>query len=387
VSAEAGAGLAGDSNYDVSVSAQSILHVLWSMDIGGAERAVYQLVREQRRTGIEADVLVGSCAGFYGERTEEVGSRVYQLGLRGVIDPHAARRAKAIFGRYESAHFHGPEPILMATAARQAEIRLFYTHRGGVRTYSFKKRLRHALVALYLRRRFNGVSANTLQSARAAARIFKIPLDSISVVYNGLDFDLLEPKRSVAEVRAEFSGVSDRAFLVGTAANLQSWKRIDLLLRAVARLDDDCVHCIVLGEGPARFQLEQLARELGLEGRVTFVGQKKHVGDYLQVLDAFVLPSGPEEGFGNAAVEAMGVGLPVVVFEDGGGLSEHIEHAKTGFVVPDLGGLEDALRELVRSPNLRQVIGERGRHAARERYNLKAMLDGYQSFYGSSCRL
>jgi L-malate glycosyltransferase len=385
VSAEAGAEPLTHPHRGVVVPGKSILHVLWSMGIGGAERAVYQLVREQRRSGIEADVLVGSYAGFYGKRTEEIGSRVYELGLGGVIDPRAARRAKVIFGRYEAAHFHGPEPLLMAIAARRAKIRLFYTHRGGVRTYSLKKRLRHALVAWYLRQRFEGVSANTVQSARAAARIFKIPFESISVVYNGLDFDLLEPTRSVADVRAEFSRISNKTFLVGTAANLQSWKRIDLLFKAVARLDEDRVHCIVLGEGPARSQLEQIARELGLEDRVTFVGQKTHVGDYLQVLDAFVLPSGPEEGFGNAAVEAMGVGLPVVVFEDGGGLSEHIAHEETGFVVADVGGLEDALRELVQSPSLRRVIGESGRQAVRERYNLKAMLDGYQSFYRSSC--
>ena len=66
-------------------------------------------------------------------------------------------------------------------------------------------------------------------------------------------------------------------------------------------------------------------------------------------MDVFALPSGPEESFGNAAVEAMGVGLPTVVFADGGGLVEHVIDGETGFVVRDQAEFVQRLREASQS--------------------------------------
>ena len=146
---------------------------------------------------------------------------------------------------------------------------------------------------------------------------------------------------------------------------MQSWKRVDRLLEAVARLGDG-VNCVVLGDGPARPGLERRATELGIPDRVAFVGWKKHVGDYIQLLDAFVLPSGPEEAFGNAAVEAMGLGIPTVVFEDGGGLVEHVVDRETGLVVSDTDDLARALSELAAEPALRMHLGGAGRRRARD---------------------
>ena len=200
------------------------------------------------------------------------------------------------------------------------------------------------------------------------------------MIYNGLDFALLEPTRSPTDVRAELPDWPDGALLVGTAANLQSWKRVERLLEAVAKAGKG-VNCVVLGEGPARPGLERRSAELGVPDRVAFVGWKKHVGDYLQLLDAFVLPSGPEEGFGNAAVEAMGLGIPTVVFEDGGGLVEHVVDRKTGLVVSDTDDLARALRELAADPGLRMQLGGVGRQYVRETYSLEAMFLRYDALY------
>lgn len=350
----------------------------------GGRAPVYQLVREQRLRGIEADVLVGSRGGYYGERTREAGAHVYELGQRHALDATVARRAASVLSDYPVAHFHGPEPLLVAFAARQRALDLFYTHRGGSRDYGLAKRVRHRLVGRHLRRRFQGVSANTEQSARAAARLFRLPLDSIPVVYNGLDFTLLEPQRSREAVLAELGDDREGVIRIGTASILRDWKRVDLLLRAVASMPDEPLHCYVFGDGPVRAELEGLVGQLGAADRVSFTGHKVHMGDYLQLLDVFVLPSGPEEAFGNAVVEAMGVGIPSVVFADGGGLTEHVEDATTGFVVADRRELERRLRELAHDPALRHRLGEAGKRAVHARYSLDAMIAGYEAFYRSA---
>lgn len=363
----------------------SILHVLWHMDTGGAERAVYQLVREQRRRGIEADVLLASGGGLYAELARQGGTRVFELGQRRTFDLSVASEAAAISAKYAIVHFHYPELGLMHFVARRSRARLYYTHRAGVFSYRPRQLARYKLAGFYFRRRFTRISANTCQAARAAARLFGISESLIDVTYNGLDFELLTPRLSKGEV-LEAHGLTSETerFYVGTSANLRNWKRIERLLRAVAELRDGHVTCFVIGDGPARAKLEGLARELGIESSVVFTGHKEHVGDYLQLLDAFVLPSGPQESFGNAAVEAMGMSIPTIVFADGGGLPEHVTDGTTGYVVDTTEQLASRLKMLAAAPRLRRRVGAAAREYVRGQYGVGAMIDQYAAFYEPS---
>ncbi len=362
---------------------ERVLHILWNMSIGGAERAVYQLVREQRLRGIEADVLLCSGGGFYAERAREAGATVHELGQRRAADLRIARRARGVLQRYEILHVHGLELALIHLASRCEGVRRFYTHRGGVFDYSAKRLLRYKLASRHLRLQFSGVSANTRQGARAAARLFGIREQQIAVTYNGIDFALLQPRRSREEVLAELGG-DPRAVRVGTSAHLRDWKRTERLLSAVSRVHDVALECVVAGDGPALAGLQQLARDLGIDDRCTFTGRVEHIGDYLQAMDVFVLPSGPEESFGNAAVEAMGVGLPTVVFEDGGGLVEHVEDGQTGFVVADVEQLSRRLLELARNETLRAELGQNARRHATFKYDVETMVRSYNALYASA---
>src|SRR4051794_22124369 len=74
-----------------------ILHVMWTLQIGGAERAVYQLVREQRRAGIQADVLLGKGGGLYAAHTRETGAMVHEVGLRRAFDLRRLRGLAGVF--------------------------------------------------------------------------------------------------------------------------------------------------------------------------------------------------------------------------------------------------------------------------------------------------
>lgn len=359
-----------------------LVHVLWNMEIGGAERALYQLVREQRARGIAADVIVGSRAGYYGEKTREVGARVTELGQSGTFDLSVADRVRELLREYEVVHFHSAELGLMKIASRAPDIRRCYTHRAGMFRYGWKQHLRYKIAGRYLRNSFHALSGNTAQACDAASRLFSIPRDRFSVTYNGIDFTLLDPVRTRAEVLAELGDDGADVIRIGTCANIRRLKRIDLLIQAVARMSNANVRCYVIGEGPARAELEEYARTMGVADRVIFTGTKQRMGDYLQLLDIFALPSGPEESFGNAAVEAMGVGIPTIIFEDGGGLREHVEHDVTGYVVRDAAGLASTMELLAVNPVLRERIGTAARSAMRERYNPARMVERYNVMYG-----
>ena len=140
---------------------------------------------------------------------------------------------------------------------------------------------------------------------------------------------------------------------------------------------------LVLGEGPDLPRLQALARELGLQDRVVFAGLRKQVGNDLQVMDAFCLPSDALESFGNAAVEAMGTGVPTVVFADSPGLTEHIVSGRSGFIVRDQAELRERLVQLVDNPDLARSIGEGGRDAVRKRYSMTGAASNYTRLYSS----
>ena len=91
-------------------------------------------------------------------------------------------------------------------------------------------------------------------------------------------------------------------------------------------------------------------REPRRPDQTIFTGWRDQVADLVQAFNAFCMPSSPGESFGNSAVEAMALGVPTIIFADGGGLLEHVLDSETGFVVGDAHELAAVLRRLDRRP-------------------------------------
>lgn len=358
-----------------------ILHCLWHGEIGGAERAVCQLVREQLRDPELAPALLfAQAGGLNWKRALRLGCPVITLGLP---HGHALRRLPTIVSAmraFDVHHFHSAELLLMVASLLCPKARRVYTHRGGRFDYALKKRLLHETAGILLRFFFHRFSGNTSHGARCGARQFHLPQQWFQVTYNGVEFDLLNAQRSRESVRAEL-GLSHAQYVIGTAANLRPWKRIDRLLHAVAALADLNVFLLIVGDGVDRPRLEAITKELGISTRVIFAGRQSCMADYLQTMDAFCLPSSDSESFGNAAVEAMAMGLPTIVFADSGGLVEHIQPHRTGFIVAQQSELDEALRDLIMHRELGHRLGQHARAAVLERYAPTRSAAAFKTLY------
>jgi len=127
--------------------------------------------------------------------------------------------------------------------------------------------------------------------------------------------------------------LNDRLKVVIAAGRLDQVKDFPTLLRAFARLADKKLRLVVLGEGGQRLTLENLARELGIAGRVDFPGWIANPFALMSRARLFVLSS-RYEGLGNVLVEALACGCPVVSTDCPHGPREILENGKWGALVP-----------------------------------------------------
>ena len=164
-----------------------------------------------------------------------------------------------------------------------------------------------------------------------------------------------------------FGGVpSSRATDLVLVARLVPIKRIDVFLRAVSRAAEDLpeLRAAVVGDGPLRSSLEGLARELGIDHRVTFAGQVADVGTWLRQSKIFVLTS-DSEGLALSLMEAMCCGLPAIVRRVGD-LEDLVEPGVNGHLVEgeDPDAFAERFRELLSDPERLERLAGGARRAS-----------------------
>ncbi len=176
------------------------------------------------------------------------------------------------------------------------------------------------------------------------------------VVPNGVDAEMFCPVQDL-EARD--------AHEILVAGSLLRSKGHSLVLNAVARLTAafPAIRCRIIGEGADQLEFEALARELGMEQRVQFLGRQSRaeVAQAMQRCSVFALPS-LNEGLGCVYLEAMSCAKPVIACR-GQGIDGIIEHGKNGFLVPR-DGLEELVQELthlLQSTEYSQRIGTAAR--------------------------
>ena len=204
------------------------------------------------------------------------------------------------------------------------------------------------------------------------------------VIYNGADPSLFAPESFSPGLSSSRSAGSAPTILA--VGSLSPVKGHELVLRALVRLKDSYpgLQCHFIGEGSEQARLAGLAKELGINDRVHFLGRRSRaeVAAAMGDCTVFALPS-CYEGLGCVYLEAMACARPVIGCH-GQGIDEVIQHQKNGWLVP-VDGLEEltqGLEALLSSAELRAQIGHRGRQTIIDKFTLarqaKNLLKAYQ---------
>lgn len=201
-------------------------------------------------------------------------------------------------------------------------------------------------------------------------REFDIPASILSQLHNPVD---VESVRAQAYPYSRIPGPGRRFVASGRLTNQ---KGFDRLLEMYASLREPGDRLVILGDGPLRYSLKQLAMNLGVAARVCFVGYVRNPWAFYAGADALLLPS-RWEGVPNAALEALACGTPVIATPESGGMAEVAEVAAPGAVRVVAAGTSfvDAMRQVTA-----RRIDKLSVSLLPSQYRLESVLDDFESW-------
>ncbi|MBI2354877.1 MAG: glycosyltransferase [Deltaproteobacteria bacterium] len=247
-----------------------------------------------------------------------------------------------------------------------------------------KRNLRYpGIVSLMLRvlyRRVQRYIAVSEAVGQDMASSFGVPSEKIVTIYNGVDIELLRRLAFAPPEHTDLGELRSDVFTVVSSGRLAVQKGHDLLLQAFSRMRRELpCRLVILGEGELLGDLERLAVGLGIADDVTFAGWQENPFRSIASADLFVLPS-RYEGFPNALLEAMALGLPVIATDCPSGPAEILDGGRYGLLVPlgDPESLAAAMLTLARNSAKREEYARRSSERAAT-FSLSRMVASYEA--------
>jgi glycosyltransferase involved in cell wall biosynthesis len=379
-----------------------VLRVIARLNMGGPAIHVASLAAGLADRGYHTTLVAGSLArgedsmAFLADRlgVSVVSVPEIQREVSFLHDARSVMRVAALIRelRPHILHTHtakagaiGRLAALSAGSARpQAVVHTFHGHVlkgyfGGPRSAFFREierglaRASDALVAVSPEVRDELVALGVAPREKFAVVRLGIPLD-----------ERLGDSTSDLDYRRLY-GIGKRAFVVGWVGRMTAVKDTAAaveILHALRMRGVDAVLCLV-GDGPDRERLEQLAHELGVARFCFFVGYQPDVAGFYRLFDAFLLPS-MNEGTPVSAIEALAAATPVVASRVGG-VPDVVRDSVDGYLFSarDVEAAAERLVVLARDARLRKRLGESGRARVLSRYSVARLVDDVDRLYRS----
>lgn len=230
----------------------------------------------------------------------------------------------------------------------------------------------------------DAVTAPSQFLRRATATNFDIDESfPIDVIPNFVDPERYAPARDRAALRKVFPALGHDDAVLFHVSNFRPVKRVLDVVDVFAEVSRRTTgtHLVMVGDGPERSHAERRVHELGLAGRVAFLGKQDAFQPLLAAADVFLLPS-EKESFGLAALEAMSCGVPVVA-SDVGGVPEVVEHDLTGLLAPvgDVFAMAEHVMRLVEDRTRWRAFSRNARARVLERFQKDPAVDRYEAVY------
>lgn len=345
----------------------NILHISRTMDIGGAERIVYQLSSDLKD---EFDsVHVASTGGLW--ESELAAQGIQHHKILDIDSKNPVTVLKLLFSIHQ--------------IIKQKGITIVHTHHRMAAFYIRLLKLVHPkLIHVYTAHNvfkdklpLYGFALKNAKSVAVGEAVNKnlkedVGITDSRVIYNGVV--LKETDDQVDEI-ISYGGIK-----LGCIARLSEQKGLTYLLDAMSLLTIKDIRLFIVGEGELREELENKVKELNLQDSVIFLGYRKDIVECINSFDFCVLPS-VFEGFGLVAIEAF-MNSKTLVATDIPGLNEVVTN-KNGVLVPakDPAALASAIDKLATDATLRQELASQAKKDYENRFSYPMFLENYRALY------
>ena len=349
-----------------------IIHIITSLNIGGAEKLLLDLVRELDEDKFETKVVTSVDAGVlvrdFGENEIEV--KVFRkksklgLGVIWGIFRHLRKERPQIVHTHL---FGGDTWGRIAAILARVPVIISTEHNTNI-DEGFLKRLLKKFLSYFT----DKIIAVSESVEKYSILRDKIGEKKIKVIYNGINLE-----KFLQNKQKEFGNPP----IIGVVGRLEEQKGHKYLIEALNLLKNVPWTLWVVGDGSRKTGLERLVKDLNLRGRVIFLGNRDNIAEILGQIDIFCLPS-LWEGLGLAVIEAAASARPIVASKVGG-IPEIIEDNKTGLLVEpeNVKSLVDGLEQILLGEKDALKMGHKAREAVKEKFGIKRMVREYEELY------
>lgn len=346
-----------------------VCHVSLTLKTGGLERILYDLARKHNRRNVLPTFLALRELGPFAEQIQALQCPVVQLAQRVRLAEVLAMARFFREGGFDVVHLHNTYPhIYGSIAARWANIPVVVSTRHGQRAgHRWYATWQYAFSALWV----DKVIAVSDDAAKLCVQADGLPRGKVCRIWNGIDTEAFDYQGPVHDPVAI------------SVARLSPEKDFQTLIRgfSLARWQIPNLRLIIVGDGPERSALERLTFQLGLCDRVEFLGEQRDVARLLGQASIFVSTS-LTEGISLTLLEAMAVGLPVVVTAVGGN-PEVVLEGVTGHLCPPRSpqAFAEALVKLCMKQDCWVSYGRAGRERVLAYFDIRRLASEYEQLY------
>lgn len=363
-----------------------VLHLVTSMNPGGVERWLLDMLGEIPRSNCAMDICCkAEASGAWGAQAEALGATVhicplrpshvgFVRGFRRILREWHYDLVNCHLGTYSAL------PVMIAHELGIPVINTFHNHEFPAETRFTRlpivRTLRHAYQALNIRYAIKNSDMLVCVSEGVQDRLIPT-VDHVRaksrVIHHGVRIPKIPTDAERASFRESLEFPSD-ALVLGHVGSFNERKNHAGILRIFQRVLDDIpsARLILIGEGVLRGAIERRVSEMGIEDKTRFLGYRNDAPSLLALCDIFLFPS-RIEGFGIAPLEANAAGLAVVGSRIPG-LTEAVEDGVTAILHPyeDESSMAASTIELLSAPERRRAMGDAGRTRARQHFSLQA---------------
>ena len=362
-----------------------IIHIITTIDNGGAENHLAQLVKGQRSQGHEIFVIFLKGNGYWVDSYEKMGVSTFNLEIKGYYHLKKILTLKKLICDFDPdiihAHMPPAEFFIRIALIGLKKYPLVVSKHNDER---FAPIPHSKMLA-----RWCGQRAQKIISISEAVKIFtdnQLGTKNATknkVIYYGIDRNQFSNinEKDINKLKKEWN-IGKGDIVIGTVARLTKQKSLDTLINGFSIINKKKknLKLVIVGEGELEKPLKKQCRDLSLENKILFTGKRDDIQIVMNTFDIFALTS-IYEGFGLVLLEAMASGKPIIASRVSA-IPEVVHEGKNAFLFEKKNSKElSEMFEKVMNPNLIQEFSEASLLRIKNKFSLESMVQKNLDIY------